>query len=160
MSGVALALASGLATAPAGAWRGDLLMLAAALCMALYNVWSKAFIRRSGPIAFTSCAMGVGAACLITISATTGGFAPLAQFSTGQWLAILFLGVLGGAFTFYLWAVALERTTPTKVAVSVTVNPVVASVIGALMLSEPVGWTQLLGIAAVGLGIAIATTRR
>lgn len=160
MSGVALALASGLSMAPAGAWRGDLLMMAAALCMALYNVWSKAFIRRSGPIPFTSCAMGAGAVCLIAISAMTGSFAPLAGLDTGQWLAILFLGALGGALTFYLWAVALERTTPTKVAISVTVNPVVASVIGALILSEPVGWTQLSGIAAVALGIAVATARK
>ncbi|MGY4569741.1 EamA family transporter, partial [Bradyrhizobium sp. USDA 3256] len=33
--GVSMALLSGLATAPPGAWRGDLLMVAAALCMAL-----------------------------------------------------------------------------------------------------------------------------
>src|SRR4051812_14797636 len=33
ISGVSLALLSGLAAAPDGAWRGDLLMIAAALCM-------------------------------------------------------------------------------------------------------------------------------
>src|SRR5436190_17211391 len=46
--GVALALLSGLASAPSGAWRGDLLMIAVALCMALYSIWSKPFIARSG----------------------------------------------------------------------------------------------------------------
>ena len=35
------ALASGLAHAPAGAWRGDLIMAAATLCMALYNVCTR-----------------------------------------------------------------------------------------------------------------------
>src|ERR1700710_1401005 len=45
MLGVALALVSGFGSAPPGAWRGDLLMVAAALCMALYGVWSKPFIR-------------------------------------------------------------------------------------------------------------------
>ena len=59
--GVALALLSGLASAPPGAWRGDLLMIAAALCMALYSIWSKPFIARSGPILFTTVSMGVGA---------------------------------------------------------------------------------------------------
>ncbi len=33
-----------LATAPGGAWRGDLLMICAALCMALYSIWPKPFI--------------------------------------------------------------------------------------------------------------------
>ncbi len=37
-------------------------MVAAALCMAFYSIWSKPFIRRSGPIPFTAMSMGVGAA--------------------------------------------------------------------------------------------------
>ena len=49
MGGVAVALASGIADAPPGAWRGDLVMAGGALCMALYSVWSRPFIRRSGP---------------------------------------------------------------------------------------------------------------
>ncbi len=47
--GVAVALVSNLGEAPAGAWRGDLLMIAAALCMALYSVWSKPLTRLTGP---------------------------------------------------------------------------------------------------------------
>src|SRR5262249_1947678 len=65
ISGVFVALLSGLASAPDGAWRGDLLMVGAALCMALYNVWSQPFIRRSGPIPFTTMAMAAGAAVLV-----------------------------------------------------------------------------------------------
>src|ERR1051325_1393586 len=67
MGGVALALLSGLSSAPAGAWRGDLLMVAAAHCMAFYSIWSRPVIRRSGPIPFTAMAMGVGALMLIAI---------------------------------------------------------------------------------------------
>lgn len=39
IAGTTLALVAGLATAPSGAWRGYLIMLAAALCMALYSVF-------------------------------------------------------------------------------------------------------------------------
>src|ERR1700754_3760972 len=53
MIGVALALLAGLTVAPQGAWRGDLLMVGAALCMALYSIWSRPFVRRYGPISFT-----------------------------------------------------------------------------------------------------------
>ena len=95
MLGVALALLSGLTTAPSGAWRGDLLMVAAALCMALYSIWSRPFIRRSGPIAFTTLAMAAGAACLILLSCSRGSFAPVADFGTPQWLAALYLGAFG-----------------------------------------------------------------
>ena len=47
MGGVFAALASGLAEAPPGAWRGELIMTGAVLCMAFYNVWSRPFIQRS-----------------------------------------------------------------------------------------------------------------
>jgi drug/metabolite transporter (DMT)-like permease len=158
MIGVALALLSGLSAAPPGAWRGDLLMVGAALCMALYSIWSKPFIARSGPIPFTTMAMGVGAACLILISYWRGSFAPVAAFGNPQWLAAIYLGAFGGALTFYLWAFALDRTTPTRVAISVTVNPVTASLFGAVLLQEPLRWNLVGGIMTVFAGIWIATT--
>jgi drug/metabolite transporter (DMT)-like permease len=158
MFGVAFALLSGLTSAPPGAWRGDLLMVCAALCMALYSIWSKSFIARAGPISFTTMAMGVGAACLITVSYWRGSFAPVADFGIPQWLAATYLGAFGSALTFYLWAFALARTTPTRVAISVTVNPVAASLVGALLLNEPVSWNLVGGIMTVSAGIWIATT--
>ena len=158
MLGVAIALLSGLTSAPAGAWRGDLLMVGAALCMAVYSIWSKPFIARSGPIPFTTMAMGVGAACLIVMSCWRGSFAPVADFGIPQWLAVTYLGAFGSALTFYLWAFALARTTPTRVAISVTVNPVAASLVGAVLLHEPLSWNLVGGIVTVFIGIWIATT--
>ena len=158
MLGVAIALLSGLAAAPPGAWRGDLLMVGAALCMALYSIWSKPFIGRSGPIAFTTMSMGVGAACLILSSWSHGSLAPVADFGIPQWLAATYLGAFGSALTFYLWAFALERTTPTRVAISVTVNPITASLVGAALLHEPLRWNLVGGIVTVFIGIWIATT--
>jgi drug/metabolite transporter (DMT)-like permease len=156
--GVAIALLSGLASAPLGAWRGDLLMVGAALCMALYSIWSKPLIARSGPIPFTTMSMGIGAACLILISCWRGSFAPVADFGIPQWMAATYLGAFGSALTFYLWAFALERTTPTRVAISVTVNPITASLVGAALLHEPLRWNLVGGIVTVFVGIWIATT--
>jgi drug/metabolite transporter (DMT)-like permease len=156
MLGVALALVSGFGQAPPGAWRGDLLMVAAALCMALYSVWSKPFIRRSGPMPFTVVAMGVGAACLIALAWTRGSFASVAAFGAPQWIAALYLGAFGGALTFFLWAFALKHTTPTRVAISVSVNPIVASLVGAFLLREPLRLSLAAGIVAVFAGIALA----
>lgn len=156
--GVAVALLSDLSSAPAGAWRGDLLMIGAALCMALYSIWSKPLIRRASPIAFTTLSMGAGAICLVLLSVWRGSFAPVAAFGAPQWLAASYLGVFGSALTFYLWAFALERTTPTRVAISVTVNPISASLVGAVLLHEPLRWNLAAGIVAVFAGIWIATT--
>lgn len=159
ITGVTTALLSGLSAAPESAWRGDLLMVAAALCMALYSIWSKPFIRRSGPIPFTTLAMAAGAACLILASLARGSFAPVAAFGGPQWFGVIYLGAFGAALTFYLWAFALERTTPTRVAISVTVNPIAASLVGTTVLGEPLRWNLAVGIVTVFAGIWIATTQ-
>ena len=157
VGGVAVALTSGLSDAPAGVWRGDLLMVGAAVCMALYNIWSKPYIQRSGAVPFTVVAMAAGAACLLLLAWTSGGLAAARRFGTPEWSAIAFLGVLGSAATFYLWSFALERTTPTRVAVSVTVNPIAAAIFGALLLHEQIGWNFAVGFVAVISGIVVAT---
>jgi drug/metabolite transporter (DMT)-like permease len=74
-------------------------------------------------------------------------------------MAITFLGVFGGAVVFFLWAFALGRTTPTRVAISVTVNPVTAALVGAVLLAEPLRWNLVLGLAAVMAGIWVASTQ-
>ena len=159
VGGVALALTSGLSDGAAGAWRADVLMIVAAACMALYNVWSKPLIQRSGTVPFTAAGMAAGAACLLFNAWASGGLAVVERFGAREWSAIAYLGILGSAATFYLWSFALERTTPTRVAISITVNPVAAAVFGALLLHEPVGWNLVAGLMAVVLGIGIAASR-
>jgi drug/metabolite transporter (DMT)-like permease len=160
MGGVAVALAAGVARAPAGAWRGDLVMVAGTLCMALYSVWSRPYIGRSGPLTFTTVGMGVGAGALALVAGGTGGFAAASRFGPAQWAAIGYLGVFGAALVFSLWAFALERTTPTRVASTITVNPVTASIVAALLLGEPIGVNLVVGVTAVFAGIWLASTTR
>ncbi len=63
--GVALALSSELATASAPeAWRGDLIMVATAMCGAIYNVAARPLLRRYPALVFTAWAMLAGTATL------------------------------------------------------------------------------------------------
>jgi len=159
MAGVAVTLARSLTAAPPGAWRGDIIMVGAALCMALYNVWSRPFIARSGALPFAACGMGVGAALLSTISLAAGGAAKLAGLDTTQWLAVAYLAGICGALIFFLWAFALGRTSPTLVGISVAVNPITAALLGTALLHEPVGLDLAIGLTTVLVGIGIAGQR-
>lgn len=156
--GVIAALASGLSSAPVGAWRGELIMTAAVLCMAFYNVWSRPFIRRSSALGFLTVGMGTGAAALIVVGSLTGSFAALSQVSTPQWIAGLYLGSAGGALAFILWVLALERASPTRVATTMTVNPLAAGLLATQLVGEPITPNLVLGLVAVFAGIWIATT--
>src|SRR5258708_7029546 len=73
VGGVAAALWAGLGDAPPQAWRGDLVMAAATLCMALYNVWSRPLMLRSSTL----------------LAWLGGGFPPAAaNFGPAPWWAI------------------------------------------------------------------------
>jgi len=160
MGGVVTALAASLPVSPPGAWRGDALMLAGAACMALYTVWSRPLIRRSGPIAFAVTGMVIGAACLGGISWATGGIAAVAAFGGLQWSAALYLAVVCGAGLYYLWSFALGAVSPTIVALTVTVNPITAAIFGAVVLGEPIHLSLVIGLLGVAAGIWIAAGLR
>ena len=157
--GAAAALAAGLASAPLGAWRGELIMTAAVFCMAFYNVLSLPLMRRSSALGFLTVGMGTGALALVMTAAFTGSFAALKNFGTPQWVAGVYLGVGGGAAAFILWVLALERATPTRVANTMTVNPIAAALLAALLVGEPITIDLVFGLIAVFAGIWLATSQ-
>ncbi|MEN3379870.1 MAG: hypothetical protein V7604_5225 [Hyphomicrobiales bacterium] len=157
-TGVAVALATGLADAPEGAWRGDLIMLAGIFCWACYNIWSRRFIARSSPLTFLTGGMGFGAAFLLAIAYLRGGFAALAGLDPGQWTALVYLAAVGTPAALYLWVFALPRATPTRVASTMAMHPVSASILAAIIIDEPIGLNLLLGVVAILTGIWIAAS--
>lgn len=157
--GVFAALWSGLAAAPAGAWKGELIMTGAVLCMAFYNVLSRPFMLRSSPLGYLTVGMGAGAAVLILIGAATGRTTVLWSFAASDWIAGIYLGVAGGALAFILWVLALEKASPTRVANTMTVNPIAAALLAAQLVGEPITANLVAGLLAVFAGIWIATTQ-
>ena len=156
--GVCAALASGLPTAPAGAWRGELIMTGAVLCMSFYNVFSRPFIQRSSALGFLAVGMGAGALALVVAGLLTGRLAVLQGFGQAQWFAGIYLGIAGGALAFILWVMALQCASPTRVANTMTVNPIAAALLAQQLVGEPITLDLLLGLVAVFAGIWIATT--
>jgi drug/metabolite transporter (DMT)-like permease len=158
MLGVFAALASGLSQAPAGAWRGELIMTAAVLCMAVYNVLARPLMQRSSALGFLTVGMGFGAAGLTLAGAATNRISVLADFGAPKWIAGIYLGVGGGALAFILWVLALQRATPTQVANTMTLNPIAAALLATQLVDEPITLNLVAGVIAVCLGIWIATT--
>jgi len=158
MGGVAIALAAGIGEAPAGAWRGDLMMLGAMFSMALYNVLSRPLMARSSALGYAAAGMAFGSGMNALIAWRAGGLEALHSFGAAQWGAALYLGIFAGALGFYLWVYALAHATPTQVANTITVSPIAAALLAAALIGEPIGASLVLGVLAVAAGIWIAST--
>ena len=80
------------------------------------------------------------------------------DFGAAQWIAGIYLGVGGGALAFILWVLALERATPTRVAATMTINPLAAGLLATQLVGEPITPNLVFGLVAVFAGIWIATS--
>jgi drug/metabolite transporter (DMT)-like permease len=109
----------------------------------------------SGPSAAPS---GAWRGELIMTGSLTGRIAVLATFGAADWIAGIYLGLAGGALAFILWVLALQKASPTRVANTMTVNPIAAGLLAVPLVGEPITAPLIMGLIAVLAGIWIATT--
>ena len=84
----------------------------------------------------------------------------LSGFSLPVWLLMLFVVVGGTMITFLLVTAALRHLSATRVGIVAMLEPVAASIVAFLWLSESFGAAQLLGGSIVLAGIVLAQTAR
>ena len=154
IAGVALALADRLDGAPPDRG-GEAIVLLAALCGAVCTVLYRPYVARYSALAVGAMAMLASVAFLAVLAAGEAPAAALPRLGWGAWAAILFIG-LGSGAGYFLWLWALSRTTPTRVTIFLGLGPVTATILGALLLGEPLGWLPLAGLATLLLGLRIA----
>jgi drug/metabolite transporter (DMT)-like permease len=154
--GVALALGDRALSVGSEAWKGDALMFGAALIGSLYNVLTGMYARHLPAVTMSAIQLPAGAAALFVALLLSGDVGALVAFDARGWLAVAFLATIGGAASFYTWIWALERIAPSRVAVTVTLNPIAAAILGTFVLGEPLTTQLLLGLVGVVAGIALA----
>jgi drug/metabolite transporter (DMT)-like permease len=134
---------------------GDGLLLLTGLLGALYGLIAKRVLAVDNPATVTTYAMLFGTVLLLPVAVAEGIVPAVARLDWQLLGLIVFLGVLGGAVAFLLWTWALSRITPTQVAVYVNLNPIVAALLGILLLGERRSPMFLLGFVAVVTGVLL-----
>jgi len=132
---------------------GDGLMLLTALCGAIYGVLAQRMLARYSALTVTMYAMLFGTFLLFPAALVEGLPQAIVRIDEKIAVLILFLGIFGGALGFFLWTFALTRLTPTQVAVYVNVNPMVAIIMGAVLLAEKLTGVFVIGFVAVVVGV-------
>ena len=132
---------------------GDGLMLLTALCGAIYGVLAQRMLAHYTALTVTTYAMVFGTFLLFPAALIEGLPQAIVRIDGKGAALILFLGIFGGAIGYFLWTYALARLTPTQVAVYVNVNPIVAIILGAVLLAEKLTGIFALGFVTVAVGV-------
>jgi drug/metabolite transporter (DMT)-like permease len=157
-AGVAMALWQDASAVPGG-WRGDLLMLAAATSVAAFSVTSARVARRFTPLIFVVSTMLPGTAFLLAVAAVSGANVTRLDYDAAAWTAIAYIGIAGSLVVYGVTLWALRHTTPTRVAITITLNPVGAILGAAVVLGEPLTAGLFAGLSAIALGLVLANLR-
>lgn len=135
---------------------GNALMLFTAFCGGLYGVLAKPLLGRYPAITVTGYMMAAGTALLLPLGVAEGLGGALRDVDRDVVGLVVFLGVPAGALGYWLIAFALARLSPTQAIVYINVNPMSATVLGALFLDESITAGFVAGFALVAVGLVLA----
>jgi inner membrane transporter RhtA len=134
---------------------GMLLSLGSAIMWATYIVLSKQVNRRFESKEALTISMLIAAVATAPV-----GFSGAVKALTSPALILLSLvvAVLSSAIPFWFEYSALTRLTPRAFGLLVSLEPVMATLIGFVALHEALGWHEVVGIALVTIAV-VATAR-
>lgn len=132
---------------------GDLLMLAANLSWALYNVLTRRYMPQASPVANTSWIMVVGATLLLATALGSDTHVHTLDLKASLSMTVM---VVGGTVLAYLfWGIGIARLGAARTAIFLNLVPVFAMLISAFLGTLPSA-AQLAGGLLVLGGVTIS----
>jgi drug/metabolite transporter (DMT)-like permease len=138
---------------------GALECLAASISYAISYIYMDKFLARRGigPVVLSACQLAAASVMLAIALAVTGVRAP--HFTAVSVAAIAVLGIIGTGFAYVLNYQIITSEGATVASTVTYLLPVVAIVLGVLVLGESVTAAALAGIALVLAGVALTRRR-
>jgi drug/metabolite transporter (DMT)-like permease len=154
-AGVALVIAAGQGLVLGASLGGDFLTLVAAACWAVYTVFGATILRRHSPLVTTTWAILAGTLFIAPLGIAQLATSDLSGFGPPVLLAILYSGTLAAGFANVVIFHGVKLLGPTRVNALQFLVPVLAVVMAAMFLSEPIRPIQVVGGAIILAGVAL-----
>lgn len=143
---------------------GMLMIVGASFSWSIGSYFSKRIELPRDPLASTGVQMLVGSAGLLAVGLAAGelGLVDAQRFSTESVIALVYLVIFGSvvAYTAYTWL--LIHASVSRVSTYAYVNPVVAIVLGSVLLRERIDLPMIVGalMILISVGLVIRTESR
>jgi probable blue pigment (indigoidine) exporter len=121
--------------------------LVGAAAMAGGTVLSRRWQPPVSPLTFTAWQLTAGGVLLLPAAFLLEP--PLPELTGGNLLGFAYLGLLGGAATYFLWFRGIARLEPSIVSPLALLSPVTAVILGWLALGQTLSAVQILGMIMV-----------
>ncbi|MCB1490223.1 MAG: DMT family transporter [Rhodobiaceae bacterium] len=155
LTGLILIAAGKGGAAGAGAWKGDILFVAAGLSWAAFTILLRRW--RVGAMTATAAVAVISALVVIPAFATFGTFARIAGLSWPMLVTqVIVQGVLSGVVAVIAYGKAVELLGAARAALFPALVPAAALIVGLPVTGEVPSLTEAIGAAAATVGLAVA----
>jgi drug/metabolite transporter (DMT)-like permease len=139
--------------------RGDLMMVGAVCCWAVYTLGAGPLMTRHSPVGVTGLSMAIGTLIYVPVMLPRMRATPWMSLSLDTWLAIFYSALFALCVAYTIWYMAVREIGSARTAVYSNVIPIVAMLTAVVFLGERLTRGRLLGALAVLIGVALTRVR-
>ncbi|HEX6716789.1 MAG TPA: EamA family transporter [Pyrinomonadaceae bacterium] len=158
--GVGVVFSNQLAVAGKQALAGCVALLLSSIAVAYSNVLVKAFGNKLNPAILAAGQMFFGLLLLLAVGMGFEGNPLRFHWTAMAVIALLYLAIVGSVIAFLLYYWLILHMDVTKSMLIALVTPVVAVLLGMMVLDEQIGWRTLAGGVMILLGITLIVVRK
>ncbi len=125
------------------------------LCWSIYSVLAQPMLRRHSPLVVTGYSMAIGATCYFLIAIPTLVSTRWAMLSLTSWILMALSSLLALALSYMIWYTAVQRIGSSRTAIYSNLTPIVAILVAAIWLGEPIAAPQIIGAITILGGVFI-----
>lgn len=141
-------------------WRGDLMMIGSAVCWGWQSAESTRLLGKYGPIRLTVATMIAGTAIMLPLSVPWIITQQWSGIAAIAWAGLGYSALLSIAYSYFVWAYALNTIGVAHTSVFNNVTPIIALFAGWLLLGEHPSISQFAGVILVLVGVFIVRSRK
>ena len=153
-AGIYLVVGRGAAVSDASL-RGDLMLLAAVVCWALYTIGARPLMARHSPVGVTAWSMLLGTIMYLPLAAAALARQDWGAVSALTWIKLGYSSLFAICVAYTIWYAAVRQIGSARTSVYSNLLPIVAMVTAYVWLGEPLGLDKLGGTAAVLAGVGL-----
>jgi drug/metabolite transporter (DMT)-like permease len=136
-------------------WRGDALMMAGVICWSTYSVASQSILKRHDPLLVIGLTFSIGATLYVLALTPILINVDWQAISGFSWLMMLTSALLALNLSYWIWYTGLKKLGGSRTSVYSYLTPVVAMIVAAVWLAEPISTNQIAGAGAIFAGLLI-----
>lgn len=136
-----------------GLGAGELFIFCCVLSWVVYSLIGKAMMAGLSPLVLVTYSCVIGAVGLFVPACLNGLIRNIPDYSTADWLGILYLALFGTVLGFVWYYEGIDKIGPIKAGLFINFVPPSAVLLAFLILAEPITLSLLIGTILVTSGV-------